>query len=45
MFENLKVYHPDSGERLPDRPRAVALGLFDGIHLGHRAVISQAIGR
>lgn len=23
----------------------MALGLFDGIHLGHRAVISQAIGR
>lgn len=24
--------------------RAVALGLFDGVHLGHRRVISQAVG-
>ena len=26
------------------RPRAVALGIFDGVHLGHRAVISRATG-
>ena len=24
--------------------RAVALGIFDGVHLGHRAVISKATG-
>ncbi len=30
---------------LPRVPRAVALGIFDGVHLGHRAVISRAVGR
>ena len=29
----------------PGKPRAVALGIFDGVHLGHRAVISRAAGR
>lgn len=29
---------------LPNTPRAVALGLFDGVHLGHRRVISGAVG-
>ena len=24
---------------------AVALGLFDGVHSGHQAVISEAVGR
>ncbi len=28
----------------PNKPRAVALGVFDGVHLGHRAVISHATG-
>lgn len=27
----------------PDRASAVALGLFDGLHLGHQAVIHQAV--
>lgn len=40
----VKIYDRDS-EPLPRRPRAVALGLFDGLHLGHRAVISLAAGR
>ncbi len=31
-------------ERLSASPRAVALGLFDGVHLGHRRVIMQAVG-
>jgi len=30
---------------LPPTPRAVALGLFDGVHIGHRAVISQTLDR
>jgi riboflavin kinase/FMN adenylyltransferase len=31
---------PDVGERREgDRPRSVAVGTFDGVHLGHRAVI------
>ncbi|HEX8051998.1 MAG TPA: riboflavin biosynthesis protein RibF [Thermoleophilaceae bacterium] len=29
---------PDAGRR-PDGPRRVAVGTFDGVHLGHRAVI------
>lgn len=28
---------------LPDQERAVALGLFDGLHLGHQAVIRAAL--
>ena len=28
---------------LPSRPRALALGTFDGVHAGHRAVIGRAI--
>jgi riboflavin kinase/FMN adenylyltransferase len=29
--------------RLPRRPRALALGTFDGVHAGHRAVIGRAV--
>lgn len=29
---------------IPSTPRSVALGLFDGLHVGHRAVISRAVG-
>jgi riboflavin kinase/FMN adenylyltransferase len=28
---------------LPDRPLHLAIGIFDGVHLGHRAVIDAAI--
>lgn len=30
------------GDALPDATRSVALGVFDGLHLGHRAVIAAA---
>jgi riboflavin kinase/FMN adenylyltransferase len=30
-------------EELERRPRAVAIGTFDGVHLGHRAVIRAAV--
>jgi riboflavin kinase/FMN adenylyltransferase len=30
-------------DELEQRPRAVALGTFDGVHLGHRAVIRTAV--
>jgi riboflavin kinase/FMN adenylyltransferase len=30
-------------EELKRRPRAVAIGTFDGVHLGHRAVIRAAV--
>lgn len=29
---------------IPRTPRAIALGVFDGVHIGHRAVISRAVG-
>jgi riboflavin kinase/FMN adenylyltransferase len=32
-----------SPEELERRPRAVAIGTFDGVHLGHRAVIGAAV--
>ena len=28
---------------LPDRPLHLAIGMFDGVHLGHRAVIEEAV--
>lgn len=34
---------PKDKNCIPDHPRAVALGIFDGIHLGHRAVISALL--
>jgi riboflavin kinase/FMN adenylyltransferase len=30
---------------LARRPRAVAIGVFDGVHLGHRAVVAEVLGR
>src|SRR2546426_12508008 len=33
----LESYRPDAG------PSAVALGAFDGIHLGHRAILGTAV--
>lgn len=40
----MDLYHmPTPADRIPDKPRSVALGLFDGIHIGHRAVIAEAI--
>ena len=32
-----------SPQELGDGPRAVALGTFDGVHMGHRRVIEQAL--
>ncbi|MDD2362049.1 MAG: riboflavin biosynthesis protein RibF [Oscillospiraceae bacterium] len=41
----LKTYIWDRKNNIiPRYPRAVALGIFDGVHLGHRAVIQQAVG-
>ncbi len=28
---------------LPDRPLQLAIGMFDGVHLGHRAVVASAV--
>ena len=27
------------------KPRAIALGYFDGVHLGHRALMQRAVER
>jgi riboflavin kinase / FMN adenylyltransferase len=37
----VKVAH--SADELERRPRAVAIGTFDGVHLGHRRVIEAAL--
>jgi riboflavin kinase / FMN adenylyltransferase len=37
----MKVAH--SPKELRSRPRAVAIGTFDGVHVGHRAVVRAAV--
>ncbi|PYN81922.1 MAG: hypothetical protein DMD96_07715 [Candidatus Rokuibacteriota bacterium] len=37
IVRGLESYRPDAG------PSAVALGAFDGIHLGHRAILGTAV--
>lgn len=43
---SIKTYSIGRGSAavIPKKPRAVALGIFDGIHIGHRAVILRAAG-
>ncbi len=38
-IRGLESYPPDGP------PAVVALGVFDGVHLGHRAILSTAVGR
>ena len=41
----MRIYSlPAEAAAIADTPRTVALGVFDGVHLGHRAVISRAVG-
>lgn len=41
----MQILHlSDPSQKLVTADRAVALGLFDGVHLGHRRVISSAVG-
>lgn len=37
-------YTAEWQNQIPAVPRAVALGVFDGLHIGHRAVIASACG-
>ncbi len=40
----MTLYHlPADTDRIPATPRAVALGLFDGVHIGHRTVVAEAV--
>lgn len=34
----------DFGESPPEKPLHLAIGMFDGVHLGHQAVIEAAVG-
>jgi riboflavin kinase/FMN adenylyltransferase len=38
----VKIHHV-LPERAPDRPRVVAIGFFDGFHLGHQAIVREAL--
>ena len=39
IVRTLESFPPDA------RPSVVALGVFDGVHLGHRAILDTAVAR
>lgn len=41
-MEIIKLSHPYSNEEIVQEPIVLALGFFDGVHLGHQAVIRKA---
>src|SRR5947209_5322301 len=43
MALQLQVDHLSEVTGLPAKPLHLAIGMFDGVHLGHRAVIDAAI--
>ena len=34
--------HPYRPEQIPDGPVVLAMGFFDGVHIGHQTVIERA---
>lgn len=43
MAPALQIFSGLAAVRLPERPCHVAVGMFDGVHRGHRAVIEGAV--
>lgn len=42
-MEVIKLHHPYRSEEIKDTDVVLAMGFFDGVHLGHQAVIKQAL--
>ncbi|MBE2213298.1 MAG: riboflavin biosynthesis protein RibF [Opitutaceae bacterium] len=43
MSPAARIFRDLAGIQLPDRPCHVAVGMFDGVHRGHQAVIEAAV--
>jgi riboflavin kinase / FMN adenylyltransferase len=43
MPQQFQVSHLSEATGIPSKPLHLAIGMFDGVHLGHRAVIDAAI--
>lgn len=41
-MEVINIHHPYQEKQIPEGPIVLALGYFDGVHLGHQAVIKRA---